>query len=316
MLNIPLIQHAMQQQGLNQSELASRCGVSREAVSRWLAGESIPRPFKLKQIADIFELSIESLLITAPPPSFETSPGCSKEALSREVKEHMLDTSWRLRELASQVALFNDASKLTGTVQPTKAELLIPGHISKGTQRLVELNIAAGAVLLPCPWRGDRDGQALPFVVQPSAEDGIWVVFGLCTSRAALDSILAYALGLQYCRGLIDGPAAREFAAKFASAILSYGAAGSVLGAETVADMYFQGATDVLTPKFIAQCESIFATPAYHAIEELQRQDGGRNPAFIASLLNVGLGEAVTWSYVLYDRAKARAGAVRTLSSN
>jgi hypothetical protein len=80
--------------------------------------------------------------------------------------------------------------------------------------------------------------------------------------------------------------------------------------------MYFDGITEVPTPAFILECEKIFQTSAYRAVAEFQRQEGGRNPAFIASLLNVSLGAAVAWSYVLSDRVtdEARARALEALS--
>jgi transcriptional regulator with XRE-family HTH domain len=327
MLNIPLIQQAMQQHGLNQAELASRCDVSREAVSRWLAGESIPRPLRLKHIAECLHLDIPSLLITAPAPVVQTNPAVGARVFSREARESMLDSSWRVRELAQFVAApcfsprrlrnpSTDGAYLRTAVCAMKAEVSTSPAGFLLLSDLVDLNIAAGTGLLPCPWQGDRAGQAQPFVVEPSADDETWVVFGLNTSRSALRGILAYALGLQYCRGTLEGAEAQEFARKFAAA-LAVDAPATLPNedAETVAEMYFEGTLEVPPPKFITLCEKVFATPAYRAIGALQRYEGGRDPAFIASLLSVSLGEAVAWSYVLWGHANAaeQEGAVQAL---
>lgn len=317
MLNIVRIQQAMQQHGLNQSDLATRCEVSREAVSRWLAGESLPRPLKLKRIANTLQLDVASLLITPPPPAFEAPPEMSAAALSRADQETMLDTSWRVREIAHLVGVpcftpmrlrapVAERAYIQSVVYAVKAATSMSPAGFLTTEKLVGLNIAAGTVLLPCPWQADRAGQAQPFVVQPSAEDETWLLFGLNTDRASFDAILAYALGLQYCRGTLERPAAQAFAREFAAA-LAVDAPPRLPceAAETVRDIYFNGEADIPIPRFLADCEKIFGTPAYRVIGDMQHQDGGRNPAFIASLLNVSLGDAVAWSYVLLDRRKA-----------
>ncbi len=42
--------------------LAEKCGVTESSVSKWLNGESIPRPNKIKQIAEILHVSVDYLL--------------------------------------------------------------------------------------------------------------------------------------------------------------------------------------------------------------------------------------------------------------
>lgn len=318
MLNIPLIQQAMQQRGLNQADLATHCEVSREAVSRWMAGESVPRPLKLKRIANTLQLEVGSLLITPPPPSFEASPSTPDAALSRADRETMLDSSWRVRELAHLAgtpcfapkrlrAPSTDRVYIQAAVYAVKALTSTSPTGFLTTEKLVDLNIVAGTVLLVCPWQGDRNGQSQPFVVQPSSEDETWLLCGLSTSRADFDAILAYALGLQYCQGTLEGRDARAFAREFAAALAADAPPSLPHEAtETIRGIYFNGELDIPVPRFIACCESTFRTPAYQALGEFQHMEGGRNPAFIASLLNVNLGEAVAWSYVLFDRHKAK----------
>lgn len=69
-LNLPLIQERQKLLGLSGPALASACEVSREAVSNWLRGESVPRPSKLVQLARTLEVSVAELLgVAAPPPA-------------------------------------------------------------------------------------------------------------------------------------------------------------------------------------------------------------------------------------------------------
>lgn len=50
--------------GLSQEELAEKLFVSRQAVSRWETGETIPNTETLKLLSGIFDVSINTLLGT------------------------------------------------------------------------------------------------------------------------------------------------------------------------------------------------------------------------------------------------------------
>lgn len=48
--------------GLTQAEMAATCFVTRQAVSRWETGETVPNPETLKLISQTFDISINTLL--------------------------------------------------------------------------------------------------------------------------------------------------------------------------------------------------------------------------------------------------------------
>ena len=50
------------QKGLSQEELAEKLGLSRQAISKWERGESIPDVLVLKSIADLFGVTVDYLL--------------------------------------------------------------------------------------------------------------------------------------------------------------------------------------------------------------------------------------------------------------
>ena len=50
------------QHGLSQSELAERVHVTRQAVSRWETGETVPSSDTLKLLSQVFDVSINTLL--------------------------------------------------------------------------------------------------------------------------------------------------------------------------------------------------------------------------------------------------------------
>lgn len=51
-----------EKKGLSQQELADRVHVTRQAVSRWERGETLPSSDMLKQLSGIFDVSINTLL--------------------------------------------------------------------------------------------------------------------------------------------------------------------------------------------------------------------------------------------------------------
>jgi transcriptional regulator with XRE-family HTH domain/Zn-dependent peptidase ImmA (M78 family) len=53
---------------------------------------------------------------------------------------------------------------------------------------------------------------------------------------------------------------------------------------------------------YVAKAEERYRTPVFKAIQNFQNFEGGRNPAFIANTLNIGLGDAVSLSHALWER--------------
>jgi transcriptional regulator with XRE-family HTH domain len=66
-LNIPSVTKAMEDNGLNSAGLARSVGVSRQIVSRWLNGDSIPRPDKQLKLALALNLGLRDVLLTQSP---------------------------------------------------------------------------------------------------------------------------------------------------------------------------------------------------------------------------------------------------------
>ena len=52
--------------GMTQEELAEKIGVSRQAVTKWEASESVPELPKLIQLADFFGISLDKLVGREP----------------------------------------------------------------------------------------------------------------------------------------------------------------------------------------------------------------------------------------------------------
>lgn len=72
--------------GLSQEELAERMEVSRQTISRWENGNSIPSAENLTKLSEIFQVPAQSLLWDdwVPP---EEPPGDIQEELPGEIRE-------------------------------------------------------------------------------------------------------------------------------------------------------------------------------------------------------------------------------------
>ena len=65
--------YCRKKEGISQEVLASRLGVSRQAVSKWETGEAEPELSKIKALASEFDVSIDWLLSDADPREEKTT---------------------------------------------------------------------------------------------------------------------------------------------------------------------------------------------------------------------------------------------------
>lgn len=78
------------QKGLSQEELANRLNVSRQTISKWEIGDSTPDMEKLAAISELFEVSLDELVLGREQTPSET--GASNIAEIREVLEEKVLT--------------------------------------------------------------------------------------------------------------------------------------------------------------------------------------------------------------------------------
>lgn len=76
------------QKGLSQEELANRLNVSRQTVSKWEVGDSTPDMEKLIAISDLFEISLDELVMDKAPKHI--GENVSKSEIVSELKEKVL----------------------------------------------------------------------------------------------------------------------------------------------------------------------------------------------------------------------------------
>ena len=80
--------HLRKQIGLSQEELANRLHVSRQTISKWEVGESTPDMEKLIALSDLFEISLDELVMDKTPVSVGEASG--KSEIVHAVNEKLL----------------------------------------------------------------------------------------------------------------------------------------------------------------------------------------------------------------------------------
>lgn len=76
------------QKGLSQEELANRLNVSRQTISKWEVGDSTPDMENLIAISDLFEISLDELVMDKAP--VHTGGESAKSEIVEELKQKVL----------------------------------------------------------------------------------------------------------------------------------------------------------------------------------------------------------------------------------
>lgn len=85
------------QKGFSQEELANRLNVSRQTISKWEVGESTPDMENLVAISELFEISLDELVLNKVPEEADTSAQVVKSEFYSDIKENVLTDENRKR---------------------------------------------------------------------------------------------------------------------------------------------------------------------------------------------------------------------------
>ena len=82
------IQFFRKKESLSQEELAEKCKVSRQAVTKWEAGESTPSIEKLITLAEIYDVSLDELVGKAENNSYRKLMKLVKELAVEDIPKN------------------------------------------------------------------------------------------------------------------------------------------------------------------------------------------------------------------------------------
>lgn len=231
-LNLQVLSDVLPRIGLTQAKLARQLCVSREAVSKWFRGESLPQPDKLLRLGSILglgfdELTVRTVATAIPVVSY-------RRKATRKTKDSHLDNARETGELLKRLVKYLPDPLLTEApvlksprcdyvyVQQVAAdvrrEMGLEGEKVVDFEDLIDKFNRLHAVIVPALW-GDRQhhGNALNIHLPDS---GItWVFLNLDSNGIDFKFWMAHELG-HALTPTLEGDVGEDFADAFARALL------------------------------------------------------------------------------------------------
>jgi transcriptional regulator with XRE-family HTH domain len=305
-LNIPALDDALIKAGLNQSALAEKISVSREAVSKWMKGESFPSPDKLLRIGMLLGLAFEQL-VNLPPASAVPIVSFRKKS-HRVTKDTHLDNARETGELLKRLVPYLPNEELTHPPtlkEPTsdyayvqkvaaqlREEMKLEGKEVIRFEDLIGKFSELRAVVIPALWGGQENhGNALNIHLPDSQTT--WVFVNLDSNAVDFKFWMAHELGHSLAPEL-TGDVAEDFADRFAQALLFPEAQAArlrpalqALGSVTarIARIHQEAGRHVISPWTMRR-----ALEDYEQAHKLAKTDLGDAGKFMAALVKFARG--------------------------
>ena len=233
MLNEALISAAMLRLGLNQANLADICSVSREAVSKWISGESIPRPANLRLLAQTLQTTVDQLVIRReekqPVIAYRTR---FREQVTGKAKARALEVGRHLRQLLPYIGgnrLFTprvlenpslDESYIRAAVEDIRLSLKLAATDSPSRAQLIDLLHEVGSIIVPVIWGQEKVGHENALSVYLPEVQKSWVVLNLAANQDDFKYWLAHELGHCLTLHKLRDQDGEDFAERFAQLLV------------------------------------------------------------------------------------------------
>jgi transcriptional regulator with XRE-family HTH domain len=233
-LNIPRLEDALLRAGMNQSALATRLKVSREAVSNWLRGESFPQPDKLIRIGMLVGLTFDDLVQMPPQPADSIPVVTFRKKANRKTKDEHLDRARETGEHLKRLVKYLPAQELTQpptlkdpcdeyayiqrAAAQTRRDMGLEGKRVVDFMDLIAKFSSLHAILVPVLWGArEQHGNALNVYLPDSRT--LWVFLNLDSNAIDFKFWMAHELG-HALAPTFGGEPGEDFADGFAQAFL------------------------------------------------------------------------------------------------
>ncbi len=232
MLNLEFINATMTALSLNQAALAAQCNVSREAVSNWLSGESLPRPSKLKALAEALGVEVSRLTTSRLPEPIVAYRTKKNHAATGPALIAAMELAHQLRQLVPFVrgeSLFSpaflekprtDDDYVRMVTQQIRRRIGLSSTAPVTREQILELHHGFGSILVPVHWAGDKGGHENALSVYLPESKLSWVVFSLNARNDDFNYWLTHELAHCYTLHAMSGDDGETFAARFAQELL------------------------------------------------------------------------------------------------
>lgn len=230
-LNIPAVQSAMEQKGLNQSTLAEQLDVNRQNVSKWFNG-AVPRPNIALSLALLLDLSFDELFEVEsrgaePVVAFRKKAGREiagsyiekakdrGHALKSLVEYLPFDSLYAPDEFREPVDQYEYVQQ---AVLNVRQSLDVEPDRELTLDDLIKNFCSQQAVLIPVLWGAKEHHENALHIYLPDSKS-TWIFINLDAEYLDFKFWLAHELAHAYTPSLV-GDAAENFADSFAGALL------------------------------------------------------------------------------------------------
>ncbi|NCC61945.1 MAG: helix-turn-helix domain-containing protein [Verrucomicrobiae bacterium] len=230
MLNVSKIKESMVKHGLNQSQLAERMKVSREAVSKWISGESEPRPDKLLRLGMLLDLTFQDLMVRDRPyPKVNyrkkgnriTRENHMRQATEKADRLERLVEYLPFEQLTQPPYLREpelDYDYIQRVAEMMRGEMGIAKNTAVDFRVLIEKFNELQAVIIPVLWgEKEQHGNALHIYLPTSKTT--WIYLNLDSRLIDFKFWMSHELG-HTLASTLEGDEAEDFADAFAQALL------------------------------------------------------------------------------------------------
>ena len=321
MLNLPVVQTAMRRKGLSAAAVARACGISRGAVSSWLNAGQAPRPRMLLKLSRLLELDYTQL-VDAEPRRDPVVLVCGAPALGQlvelaeDAREKLLDqarTAWWSQAYVHAASAFSPARLGNPQSSPDylgrlsreiRAELYVPAGEPLTAAHLLKLLRSLRVCLVPLLRPLAERVKDRVSVVYLPAEDACVATLSLSVPTAELAHWLAYAYAASLVLHKLPAPQAHAFAQALAAELAPRPPKRDRESVTLHSSLF---GDEMPTPEaFVYRCEALLNCDVFEALRRFQRQEGGRNVAYVQRTLNVSLADAMGLSMALWRNARAQ----------
>lgn len=230
-LNTTNTQHAIEMAGLNQTAIADRLGVSKEAVSQWFNNKSFPRPNKLLQLGKLLNLALNDLVI-------KEEPNAPKVAFRRmkgtKTKDHHIEKAQEIGRFLRQLVPFLpfdtlemppilkspscDYEYLRKAAAKVREDINLDATDTVDFKHLIRRFHDLQAVVVPVLWGSKQRHENAVHIYLPDSQS-TWVYLNLDTNVHDFKFWMAHELG--HCLSPnLEGDEAEDFADAFAGFLL------------------------------------------------------------------------------------------------
>jgi transcriptional regulator with XRE-family HTH domain/Zn-dependent peptidase ImmA (M78 family) len=230
-LNLDQLSRAMDNTGLNQSALARQLSVSRETVSKWLRGESFPRPDKLLHLGKLLGLGFSDLVVKEDP---DAPVVAFRKMKGTKTRDHNIENAQTMCRMLQHLVPYLpfDVLSMQPVLKEPRCEYVYLQQVTRQIRQQINVTPTETidfehlirhfgklqAVVIPVLWGNRQRHENATHIYLPASQT-TWIYLNLDVNVHDFKFWMAHELG--HCLAPdLRGDAAEDFADLFAGTLL------------------------------------------------------------------------------------------------